>query len=118
MKKLIKSAVLIIVFLVFGTLSIANADLVNPLCLDPGNPAVKCIDSFPEFLAEVGNFIFTLGLLIVPIIIIVAGLLFVVSRGNAQKVDQARKMLLWAVIGLAVMLSAKAMASLIKTILG
>jgi len=96
----------------------ANAALVNPLCPDPGNPAVKCIDSFPEFLAEVGNFIFTLGLLIVPIVIIVAGLLFIISRGNPQKVDQAKKMLLWAAIGLAVMFSAKAMASVIKAILG
>jgi len=117
MKKLVKLSSLIVVFFVFGISNIASAALVNPLCPDPDVPS-ECIDSFPKFLTKIGDFLFTLGFLVVPIVIIVAALLLVVSRGDAQKVDRARKMLLWGVIGLVVMFAAKAMASVIKAILG
>ena len=81
--------------------------LINPLACG----------TFPECIEKIIGFIFWIALAIVPIIIIIAGFLFLTSGGDPEKVQTAKKMILYACIGLVIILLAKGIISLIKSIL-
>ena len=81
--------------------------LINPLACD----------TIPECIEKIINFIFWVALAIVPIIIIIAGFLFLTSGGDPEKVRTAKRMIFWAVIGLAIILFAKGIISLIKSVI-
>jgi len=81
--------------------------LINPLACD----------TIPECIEKIINFIFWVALAIVPIIIIIAGFLFLTSGGNPEKVQTAKRIIFWAVIGLAIILFAKGIISLIKSVI-
>jgi hypothetical protein len=54
---------------------------------------------------------------ILPIIIIIAGFLFLTSGGDPEKVRTAKRMIFWAIIGLAIVVLARGIISVIKGIL-
>jgi len=73
--------------------------------------------SFEELIDAIINFIFWVAMAIVPIIIIIAGFLFLTSGGDPEKVRTAKKIILYACIGLAIILFAKGIISLIKSVI-
>ncbi|MEK7519216.1 MAG: hypothetical protein AAB565_00290, partial [Patescibacteria group bacterium] len=73
-------------------------------------------DTFEKLILNIVNFIFTLALPIVVIMIIVGGFMFVTAAGEPAKIQQGKQLILWAVIGLIVILLAKGMITLIKEI--
>jgi len=83
------------------------AGLINPLACD----------TFSECIEIVIGFIFWIAVAIVPIIIIIAGFLFLTSGGDPEKVRTAKKMIFWTVIGLAIVLLAKGIISVIKSVI-
>jgi hypothetical protein len=58
-------------------------------------------------IIQVGNLIFTIVLSLAVIFLIYAAVLFVTAAGAPEKVDQARHIILYAAIGIAVALLAK-----------
>ena len=82
--------------------------LINPLACN----------TIPECIEKIIGFIFWVAMAIVPIIIIIAGFLFLTSGGDPEKVRTAKGIILWAVIGLFIILLAKGIISLIKTVIG
>ena len=64
------------------------------------------------------TWIFHLAIALVTILIIYAGIRFLLSRGNTGEVEQAKKMLWYALVGLAIVLIGKGFISLIASILG
>lgn len=76
------------------------------------------VDTFEELLNVLINFIFWVGIAIAPVVFIIAGFLYVISAGNAQKVETAKKMMWYTVIGLVVLLLAKGIVAVIKSVLG
>jgi hypothetical protein len=82
--------------------------LINPLfCKD-----IPCV------IDAIINFIFYLGITIFTLMIIIGGIMYITSAGDPQKVSTAKRLLLWAVIGLAIILLAKGLISLIRSVLG
>jgi hypothetical protein len=73
-------------------------------------------DSFAELLDMVINFIFIMSLGITPIIIIIAGFLFITAMGDPQKIQTAKRVIIWALIGLTVVLCAKGLVNLFKEV--
>ena len=73
-------------------------------------------DDFEALLKAIIDFIFTLALVIVPIVIIVAGIFFITAQGDPEKINTAKKMILWAIIGLIIILCAKGFVEVIKEI--
>lgn len=71
-----------------------------------------------ELIDKIINLIFTLSLLIVPIVILIAAFFFITSMGDIEKVTKAKKMLLWALIGFIVILAAKGLIALLGTVFG
>jgi hypothetical protein len=64
------------------------------------------------------TWIFTISLPIIVILIIYAGILFLISRGDKDKIERARKVLWYALLGFAIILIGQGMVVLIRSILG
>lgn len=75
-------------------------------------------ESFQELVDAIINFIFWAGITIAPIMFILAGFWFVTSMGDPERVRTARKIMLYTAIGLAIILLAKGLILVLKSILG
>jgi hypothetical protein len=90
-----------------GACTLLNATLDNP----------TIFDDVLDFITAAANFIYWVGLSLVTIAIIIAGFLFLTSAGDPGKVQTAKKVLLYAVIGLFVALFARAIVYVVKSLL-
>ncbi len=80
------------------------------------NPLKSC--SFQDLIESVTNFIFWLGIVVVPLIVVIAAVMLATSAGNPKQVDTAKRTLLYAAIGFGIILISKAFNAIIKIILG
>ena len=76
------------------------------------------VGTFEDLLNIFIDFIFTIGITVAPIILIIAGFLYITSAGDPKRVDTAKKMILYAVIGLLVLLLARGLVEVLKSVLG
>lgn len=74
-------------------------------------------ESLVDLAKAIGKFLFQIAIPIAVIIIIYAGLLFLTSGGNKEKITKAGTALLYAVVGLAIILIGQGFFTLIKSIL-
>lgn len=78
-----------------------NVTLINPL---------KGGASLESFLNNILDFVIRIGAIIVVLMLVYVGFLFVTAQGNETKITEARKALLWTVVGALILLGAKAIA--------
>ena len=105
MKKLFKT----IFFLTsFGLARFASADLTNPLKST----------TFAELVANIAKIVAEVGFPIAVMALLWAGFLFVTAGGNEEKINNAKKTLLWAVIGTAILLGAWGIATAVSSFVG
>jgi type IV secretory pathway VirB2 component (pilin) len=90
-----------------GGTSTQNFEILNPIG----------IDSFQDLVNVIGRWIFNLAIPIAVIIIIYAGVLMLTSGGDPGRFKNGRQALLYAVLGLAVVLIGKGFVTLIQSIL-
>ncbi len=79
-----------------------SVTLVNPL----GSGT-----SLESFLGNILEFVVRIGTIIVILMLVFVGYKFVVAQGSETKLTEAKKMLLWTVVGALVLLGAQAIAS-------
>jgi hypothetical protein len=82
----------------------ADAEFTNPL----GNVTLY------EFLVKILNALIYILFPIIVLMIVYTGFLFVAAQGNEQKLREARRALMWTVIGALVVLGSKALALAIE----
>jgi len=103
-----------ILFISFFVVNLAGAQTSNcpsnAVCIT--NPIEA--DTFEELIDAIINFLWMFGIAVVPAVIIIAGYFFVTSAGDPAKVSQAKKMVLYALIGLLIIGMAKGIVTLIK----
>jgi len=75
-------------------------------------------ESFEELLNAIIDFIFYLAIVIAPIMITVAGFYFITAAGEVEKIERAKKIILWVMIGLLVVFCAKGLVSLFQRVVG
>ncbi len=75
-------------------------------------------DTFADIAKSIAGFLYTVGLIFAVLMILWAAFLFITSAGNEDRVTQARKAILWAVIGLVILLLAGGITTLLSSILG
>lgn len=92
----------------FGAVSFASADLVNPL---KSQTIAALIENIAKIVAQI-------GVPIAVIAIIYAGFLFVTARGNEKKLEDAKRVFFWAIIGTVVLLGSWGLANAIKSFIG
>lgn len=102
-------AILPIVLLLFSLPFLTQAvQLKNPLQYE----------TIPDLINAVIDWLFVVALVIVPMVIVVAGYFFIASGGDPQKVTQAKNMVIYALIGLLIIILSRGIIALIKTIVG
>ena len=84
----------------------SSAGLTNPL---------KGVDDIKSFVVIVlNNIVLPIGSVVIVIFIIYSGFLFVTARGNESQLEKAKHILLYVVIGTAILLGSVAIAAAIK----
>lgn len=71
-------------------------------------------DTIPEFIEKLLGIILKIGVPIVALFIIYSGFLFVLARGNSNKLKEAKDTFLYTVLGAAILLGAWVLAQAIK----
>lgn len=75
-------------------------------------------NDFQELINRIINLVFTIGLALAPISIIIAGILFMTAQGEPGKIQTAQNIIKWTFIGLIILICSKAIVELIKTTIG
>ena len=74
--------------------------------------------SFTDLTNTLINFLFTLAVILAPILLVIAGVIFMTAAGEPGRVKTARSMLLWTIVGFGIILIAKGLVEVLKGILG
>jgi len=74
-------------------------------------------NSFIDLINNIAKWIIEIAIPIAVVVIIYGGFIFLTAAGNPKKVDKGKKILTYAVIGLAIIFIGKGFISLIKSIL-
>lgn len=74
--------------------------------------------SFEELLDLVTNIMFWIALALVPLLFIIAALYFVTSAGDPGKLETAKKIMLYTIIGLVIILLAKGLVRMVISFIG
>jgi len=74
--------------------------------------------TFEELIEAIINILFVIALIVAPLLMIIAGFLLLTAAGDVKKADQAKKMIFYAAIGLAIVLMSYGIIAAIKSILG
>lgn len=72
---------------------------------------------FMAFLSRLGNWLYTFALVGTPVMILVGAFMLVTSSGNPEKVKSGRQIIMWALIGLAILMTAKGIILLVTEFL-
>lgn len=108
MKKILSIVIICITFLIIDS-AIANAVVIeNPLKAG----------SITEILDSIANFIAIAGSSIAVIMIIWGGIVYMTAGSSEEKVKNAKKTIQWALIGVAIIWSAKFLIDLLAWVLG
>ena len=106
-KKISYSFLILVICLIF--LLPANAQMV-----EIENPITS--NSFTDLAQNILKFIFNVALAIVPIMFIIAGLAFITAAGDPEKIKRAKDIVLWTIIGFAIILLANTIIAVIQEI--
>lgn len=86
----------------------------NDSIITLANPLGHKINDLPSFVYTVLGIVFDIGAVLSVLAIIYVGFMFVSARGDPEKLTTARRALLYTIIGIAVLLGATLIASVIK----
>lgn len=75
------------------------------------------ITDIKDLIEAIINWVFSIGIILAPLMIIIGAFMFLTSAGEPDKVRKAKKIIIWTIIGLAVILFSKGLISLITYIL-
>ncbi|HEY0948160.1 MAG TPA: hypothetical protein VGE53_01560 [Candidatus Paceibacterota bacterium] len=85
--------------------STSGGGLVNPL---------NGVSTLPEFLRAILGGVVQIGTIVLIMMLVYVGFLFVVARGNAEKLQSAKSALVWTVIGGLILLGATSIQLVIE----
>ncbi|MDD2731572.1 MAG: pilin [Candidatus Pacebacteria bacterium] len=100
-----------LIILLINPLTAEGIDLLSPL-ENPTNP-LEC-DNIFCVIDRLINFLIILAFGIAPIIIITAGYCFITSMGDPEKIITAKKLILYTLIGLIIIICAKSLVFLFQ----
>lgn len=71
-----------------------------------------------DVITPILNFLFNIALVLAPLMIVVAGILFVTATGDPAKISRAKQMLIWTGVGFGIILLAKGLIAVLRAIIG
>lgn len=79
---------------------------------------VTSIDALISIINTIANWIFAILLALAVVMLLLAAFNWLTSGGSEEKVSSARRMLIWALVGIAVALAAKGLVEIVKALIG
>lgn len=104
-----------------GELFFANCVIKVTEIIPPGTVRIQNplkANNLTELIDIILNFIFNIAFVVAPIMVILAGFLFVTGGGNPAQLEKARNLLIWTVIGFGIILISRGIPFVLKDILG
>jgi len=98
----------------YGTVLVASGWIAQNAHAQIANPLSSEFDTIPSFIAAIIDIVVQIGIPVVTLFIIYAGFLFVSARGDETKIKTAKDVILWTLVGAAVLLGASVLASVIE----
>ena len=96
-------------------------DKKQGVCQEPGKTQI-CNPLQTEDLTDIVNNILTLlfnfALVLTPLMIVVAGTMFVTAGGSPERVSTAKRILLWTAVGFIIILLARGLIVVLRVIIG
>lgn len=74
--------------------------------------------SFANLFNALVSFLFNLGLVVAPLMIVVAAYFFLFSGGDPKNIETAKKIIIYTFVGLLILFLSKAIVALFKNALG
>jgi len=110
MTKLFAPILLVTIFFAFfGFISQADAVTIqNPLRHD----------TFQGLMEAIINFVFTLSLYVAPLMLIIAGAMFILAAGNPEQITKAKNLMIYVLIGLVIVVAARGLIEALKVLFG
>ena len=119
MKNLLLFSLVLVMF--FGIAGFALAgpivSIPNPLC-PGGTGSVGCIDTLSAVLTAITNYILGIVGVLVIAMFVWAGILFVTAGFQPGNYEKGKSALIYAVIGLAIILAASGLMALVTAVIG
>lgn len=81
------------------------------------NPPINA-KSFEELINGIINFVFWIGVAVAPIMILIAGVMYMTAGGDTIKLGKAKSLILYTVIGFTIIMFARGLIALLESILG
>lgn len=78
-----------------------------------GNPGTW----IENIVARAVDYLFFVGAALAPLMVIIGAYLYFTSAGDSKKTENAKKLIIWACVGFAILLFAKAIVSIVRYIL-
>ncbi len=91
-----------------------SGDLSNPDCNKIDNP-LKSTSTLPDFIHNILTGVIKIGSPIIVLAVVYCGFLFVSAQGNPEKISEAKRALLYTLIGAAILLGSWGIATLITS---
>lgn len=85
----------------------------------PGKICIKNplkAENFEQLVNQIIKFIFNLALWIAPIMFIIAGFFYITATGDPKKIQTAKDIILYTIIGLIIVISARGLIKLFESI--
>jgi hypothetical protein len=73
--------------------------------------------TFDQLIGNIITFIWWIALALIPLMIVIAGFYFVTAAGDPAKVEKAKGIILYTVIGFIIILLARGLVELLRTLL-
>lgn len=100
----------------FSFLSFINWTQANTQVISIENPLTAT--SVEALVGSIINFLVIVALALSSLMIVIAGYHFVTAGGDPKKIDTAKKIILYTLIGLGIIMFAKAVNSILKLVIG
>lgn len=110
------SKVIVILLLVAGYWLLVTIPINAQNIVNIPNPAENYAESIGDIIERVAQFITYIAFSLVAVMIIFAGIRFLLARGNEQKVAEAKETLKWAILGAAIVIGAYAIVLTLRQI--
>ena len=101
-------------FLIFTSLFFFYLSLAGEIKIEP--PVVH--PTLEDLIKAIIRFLRTLGIAIIPIVVIIGGYYIMTAGGDPQKVNTGKNIIIYALIGLGILLLADVLVDVIKGIIG
>jgi len=82
-----------------------------------GNPLGEGTQ-FQDIVGRLIDFIFKIAIVLAPLMIVFGAFLFVTSAGDLQKINRAKSLMIWTVVGFIIVLLAKGLLAMLESFLG